>query len=164
MASTLVKDEKDIHRSAFEYYYAMGADRNLRAVGKEFNKSLTTIHNWSTSFDWQSRIMMRDTEVAKMLEKKTNETIVEIKAKYHTFLKAMIAKAVEDFKSNKIVIETPLDLVRIMQMDLELMGEGDSGKGGMLQEFTDAISAGRALYEEQLKQLGKEADPGEDED
>lgn len=151
MASSLVKEEKDIHRQAFEYYYALGSDRNLREVSREFNKSLTSVHNWSISFDWKSRIELRDAETSKLLEKKTNETIVEIKAKYHTFLKAMIAKAIEDFKARKIVIETPLDLVRIMQMDLELMGEGDNGKSGMMNELTDAITAGRKLYEAQLK-------------
>lgn len=151
MASSLVKEEKDIHRQAFEYYYALGSDRNLREVSREFNKSLTSVHNWSISFDWKSRIELRDAETSKLLEKKTNETIVEIKAKYHTFLKAMIAKAIEDFKARKIVIETPLDLVRIMQMDLELMGEGDGGKSGMMNELTDAITAGRKLYEAQLK-------------
>lgn len=162
MASSLVKNERDIHRQAFEYYYAMGSDRNLRDVAKEFNKSLTSVHNWSVSFDWKSRIELRDAQTSKLLEKKTNETIVEIKAKYHTFLKAMIAKAIEDFKAKNLRIETPLDLVRIMQMDLELMGEGDNGKTGMMNELTDAISAGRKLYEAQLKQAQAEGS-GEEE-
>jgi transposase len=157
MASSLIKEEKEIHRQAFEYYYALGSERNLREVAKEFNKSLTSVHNWSVSFDWKSRIELRDAETSRMLEKKTNETIVEIKAKYHTFLKAMIAKAIEDFKAKRILIETPLDIIRVMQMDLELMGEGDSGKSGMLQEFTDAIDAGRKLYEEQLRQAQAQA-------
>lgn len=163
MPSSLVKEEKDIHRSAFEYYYAMGSDRNLRAVAKEFNKTLTSVHNWSISFDWKSRIELRDAETSKLLEKKTNETIVEIKAKYHTFLKAMIAKAIEDFKARKIVIETPLDLVRIMQMDLELMGEGDNGKAGMMNELTDAINGGRKLYEQYLKNANGSAPAQEEE-
>lgn len=151
MASSLIKEEKEVHKQAFEYYYAMGKTRNLREVAKEFNKSLTSVHNWSQSFDWKSRIELREQETSKMLEKRTNETIVDIKAKYHTFLKAMIAKAIEDFKKEKIVIETPLDLVRIIQMDMELMGEGDSGAGGMMKELTAAISSGRELYEAQLK-------------
>lgn len=150
MASSIIKTERDIHRQAFEYYYAMGSDRNLREVAKQFDKTLTSVHNWSISFDWKSRIELRDAETSKLLEKKTNETIVDIKAKYHTFLKAMIAKAIEDFKAKDLRIETPLDLVRIMQMDLELMGEGDSGASGMMNELTDAISAGRKLYEAQL--------------
>lgn len=161
MASSLIKEEKDIHRSAFEYYYAMGVDRNLRDVAKEFNKSLTSVHNWSVSFDWKSRIELRDAETTKLLEKKTNETIVEIKAKYHTFLKAMIAKALEDFKSKNLKIETPLDLVRIITLDLELMGEGDTGNAGMMNELTEAISAGRKLYE---AQLAKQTAPPQEEE
>lgn len=162
MSRNLVKNERDIHRSAFEYYYAMGNERNLRDVAKEFNKSLTSIHNWSISFDWKSRIELRDAETSKLLEKRTNETIVEIKAKYHTFLKAMIAKAIEDFKARNLKIETVHDLVRIMQMDLELMGEGDNGKTGMMNELTEAISAGRKLYEAQLKQAQAEGSEEEE--
>lgn len=165
MPSSLIKEEKEIHRRAFEYYYAMGDKRNLRDVAKEFNVSLTSVHNWSVSFDWKSRIELRDAENAKLLEKKTNETIVEIKAKYHTFLKAMIAKAIEDFKAQKFKIETPLDLVRIIQLDLELMGEGDAGKGGLMKELTDAIQAGRKLYEAQLQKMQSEngeEDPDQD--
>ncbi|HDR8409161.1 MULTISPECIES: hypothetical protein [Bacillus cereus group] len=150
--STLVKEEKEHHRRAFEYYLAMGEKRNLREVAKEFNKSLTTIHNWSVSFDWKSRIEIRDAEMSKMLEKKTNETVTDIKAKYHTFLKAMLADAIQRFKKGEMKIESPLDLVRIMQMDLSLLGEGDQGKTGMLQEFVTAIDSGRAIYEEMLKQ------------
>jgi hypothetical protein len=131
----------------------MGASRNLREVAKEFNTTLTTVHNWSISFDWKSRIELRDNEVSKIMEKKTNETVVEIKAKYHTFLKAMIAQAIEDFKAKDLKIETPLDLIRVIQMDLELLGEGDGSKSGMLDEMTKAISAGRELYEAQLKTM-----------
>lgn len=162
MSSTLLKKENNLHRQAFEYYLAKGADRNLRDVAKEFNKSLTSVHNWSLSFDWKSRIELREAEVTKMLERKTNETIVEIKAKYHTFLKAIIGKAIEDFKKGTLLIETPLDLVRIMQMDLELMGEGDSGKAGMMSEFTEAIQAGRMLYEASLKAQAQTAAPVEE--
>jgi hypothetical protein len=153
MASTLIKKETTKHKKAFEYYYAMGASRNLREVAKEFNTTLTTVHNWSISFDWKSRIELRDNEVSKIMEKKTNETVVEIKAKYHTFLKAMIAQAIEDFKAKDLKIETPLDLIRVIQMDLELLGEGDGSKSGMLDEMTKAISAGRELYEAQLKTM-----------
>lgn len=156
MASTLIKKENQRHKRAFEYYYAMGQRRNLRDVAKEFDTTLTTVHNWSKSFDWKSRIELRDNEVSKMMEKKTNETIVDIKAKYHTFLKAMIAQAIEDFKKKDLKIETPLDLIRIMQMDLELMGEGDGAKSGMMDEMTKAISAGRELYEAQLKSMQAE--------
>jgi hypothetical protein len=65
----------------------------------------------------------------------------------------MIAQAIEDFKAKDLKIETPLDLIRVIQMDLELLGEGDGSKSGMLDEMTKAISAGRELYEAQLKTM-----------
>ncbi|MGR5914619.1 hypothetical protein ACT7DA_21140 [Bacillus pacificus] len=64
----------------------------------------------------------------------------------------MLADAIQRFKKGEMKIESPLDLVRIMQMDLSLLGEGDQGKTGMLQEFVTAIDSGRAIYEEMLKQ------------
>lgn len=158
MASSLIKEEKEIHRQAFEFYYLLGKKRNLRDVAKEFNKSLTSVHNWSQSFDWKNRIEIREIETARMLENETNETVVEIKARYQTILKALIEQAMKDFREEKFKIETPLDLIRVMQMSLELIGEGNTGSAGLMNELTEAISSGRKLYEEQLRAQGKASD------
>lgn len=160
MAKSLIKEEKEIHRQAFEYYFLLGKGRNLREVAKEFNKSLTSVHNWSQSFDWKNRIEIREIETARMLEKATNETVVEIKARYQTICKALIERAMKDFQEDKFGIETPLDLIRVMQMSLELIGEGNSSSAGLMNELTDAISAGRKLYEEQLKREQSSGEEG----
>lgn len=153
-----IKQEQRKHKEAFEMYYVMGDDRSMRKLAKALNISLTTINNWAQSFDWTSRIEVRDSAIGKELERKTNETVVEMKAKYHTFLKGLIARAIEDFKNKHLGIEDVDDLIKVMKLDLELLGEGGGSSGGYLDDLNKAIGAGMAMFQAQQAAAPKEGE------
>lgn len=166
MANELVQEEKPIHRKAFEIYYALGEDRSIRNVAKEMNKSSTTIHNWSKSFNWRERVEIRDTTVHKQLEKKTLDTIVDLKAQYHKIIKATIFQAVEDIKNGTLKIESMSDLQKMVQLDLELLGEEDRRSKGMMEELNSAITQSMAFFSnmeyEDYTESDNDGEAGED--
>lgn len=146
MAKEIVKEEKPIHRKAFEIYYQLGEERSIRKVAKKLDKSPATIQNWSHSFNWRERVEIRDTTVAETLEKKVIDTVVTLKADYHKILKATILTAVQDIKDGKLKIETIQDLRTVMEMDLKLMGEEDRRNKGQMDALSDAIAASMQMF------------------
>lgn len=141
--------------------------RDLRAVGRELGVGKSAIRHWSKSFDWKNRARQRDAGIARKLARKTDQTIVQVKAKYHT----MINKIVEalcrhhlgkDLKSLRNPEQTTLsDLERLVRLDLMLLGEPDlvarleTGRGRELDVALSQLSPAelRALVAT-AKQLG----------
>ena len=48
--------EKEHHKQAFAYYYALGDNRTLAKVAEEFKVKESLVLNWSSSFEWKKRI------------------------------------------------------------------------------------------------------------
>ena len=144
-----IKPEKQKHIFAFERYYALGDKRRLADLATEIKTSLTTIEDWSRKYDWQERIQLRDQEIARRLEQKTINSIVDDKAKFLNIVKASVAQYVArlntarlfytkdgrpiaevyDIKGNKlkiadVKINSPRDLKDLIQTYLLLTGEG----------------------------------------
>jgi hypothetical protein len=67
----LCQTEKDHNKEAFELYYAMGQKRSQIAIAKKLGVSLSTIKNWSRSFQWRKRIAERDAQVAREIANRT---------------------------------------------------------------------------------------------
>ena len=105
------------HREAFEYYYSLGEHRNLSSVAIHFKFSERSLAKWSKEFNWQERILQRDIEIGKKLEKKTNTTVLNEKAKYRELIKNAIA-GMGDIK-----VESVKDYETLVKLDLLLMGE-----------------------------------------
>lgn len=105
------------HKEAFEYYYSLGTQRNLIAVHVWFKCGKRTVEIWSKAFNWQERVIQRDIELSKGLEKKTNTTILNEKANYRRIIKETIGKMEE------ISINNTKDLETLVKLDLLLMGE-----------------------------------------
>ena len=105
------------HKEAFEYYYSLGEARSLQQVAKRFTVSETSARKWSAAFNWQERVVQRDIEISKGLEKKTNTTILNEKANYRRIIKESISGIGE------IKINNPKDLDTLVKLDLLLMGE-----------------------------------------
>lgn len=122
--------ESLLQKEAFEYYYAMGDKRDINKVstenGGEIDRTVRTIYEWSRRFDWVERVKQRDIEIGKKLEKKTNTTIVNEKAKYRKIIQASIGRFVQDLQEGKVKIRTISDFEKIVKLDLLLMGEADS--------------------------------------
>jgi hypothetical protein len=123
--------ETQRHLAAFELYVAQGGRRSYRAVASATGVTVMAIRYWARSFDWQTRVRQRDAGIAQKLAKRTDESIVQVKAKYH----AMINKIVEalcrhhlgkDLKELRNPEKTTLtDLERLVRLDLMLLGEPD---------------------------------------
>ena len=104
-------------KEAFEYYYSLGDKRSLQQVAKKFTVSETSARKWSAAFNWQERVIQRDIEISKGLEKKTNTTILNEKANYRRIIKETIAKM------TGVEVANIKDLDTLVKLDLLLMGE-----------------------------------------
>jgi len=135
------------HRMAFDYYYSLGNKRSYLLVSKKFTVSQTSIKKWASAHNWMERVRQRDIEIARKLEKKTNDLIVNSKADYRKeirenlkLIKAILSSAVRKIKSEGkirtellISVESAKNVADIIQayeklvkLDLVLMGEADS--------------------------------------
>jgi predicted DNA-binding protein YlxM (UPF0122 family) len=123
MSVKILKEETLLHKEAFEFYYSLGSDRSITQVAHKFNVTRSAIAKWSKSFDWQDRIKIRDIEISKKLQQKTDTTIISTKANYRKIIQASIATYVDALKNKGITVRTIRDLVDLMKLDLELLGE-----------------------------------------
>jgi len=145
-----IKRETPRHHEAFELYVAQGGRRSYRAIAQATGVSVMAVRHWARSFDWPTRVAARDVAIARKLAKRTDESIVQVKARYHS----MINKIVEalcrhhlgkDLKELRHPERTTLtDLERLVRLDLMLLGEPDlvarleTGRG---RELDDALAA-----------------------
>jgi len=111
------------HKEAFDYYFALGGDRGYTKVARKFNTSKTSVAKWSKAFNWLERITQREIALASAMEKKTNSTILDEKAKYRKIVKAMIGKLVKALQQVDSIAPNTMDLERLVKLDLLLMGE-----------------------------------------
>lgn len=127
------------NKEIFELYYSMGSDRSLVKLREKLLSpeclqigsnvpSLKTLKRWSVAFNWQERIVLRDINNGKELEKKVDKAIVNSKADYRALVKKVVQKFEEKLKDNKIRIERPEDLNIMAKLDLVLMGEAPEDK------------------------------------
>jgi hypothetical protein len=141
------------HKEAFEYYYSLGDKRSYPQVSDKFTVSQTSIKKWASNFSWQERIIQRDIEIAKSLEKKTNRTIVNEKANYRKIIKVIIGKFVETIqtkirdKQDLDIIKDLADLEKLIKLDLLLMGEATGREESVIQERTFSNERIKAAHE-----------------
>lgn len=152
-------EEKPYMKEAFEMYYLMGESRSLRQLAKKLGKSVSTISVWNSSFNWQERIEIRDTKVAKEFNKKmaeTNDTVVNMKANFHKMLKVSIANAVDDIRRGNIKITNIRELLEVMRFDLELLGEEDRRAQSQMDALTGAIQQSMVQFGHAFTYDGKD--------
>jgi len=78
---------------------------------------------WSKSFNWKERLKLRDLENAQKLQQKTDATIISTKANYRGIIQERIATFVKQLEDNKIIVKSIKDVVDLMKLDIELLGE-----------------------------------------
>ena len=78
--------ETQRHLAAFELYVAQGGRRSYRAVAEATGVTVMAIRYWARSFDWQTRVRRRDAGIARKLARRTDESIVQVKARYHAMI------------------------------------------------------------------------------
>ena len=123
--------------SAFEFYYGMGAERNITAVCKEFTVSRTTGHKWANSFNWNERAHLRDQHIASEVKKKIVDRTISLKAKrlqeiskIQVILDAAIQTAVGCLREKTLRAKTPADIralvaakEQMVRIEQSLIGE-----------------------------------------
>jgi hypothetical protein len=118
------KKEMQRHLDAFEVYYV---HRSLRKVAQLLGVSLTSLNNWSSSFNWQERCEIRDAQTAAMLNDKSTLSNVERKAKYLKHLDSIFDSAfdhaVDGTIKPKIECSSARDLKAVIDSILKLLGE-----------------------------------------
>lgn len=75
--SVLVKETAQT-LEAFEFYYNLGDKRHKQAVANQFNVSLQTVKNWSNKYNWDDKLIERDTKNAKKAAELSDVTVVEV--------------------------------------------------------------------------------------
>jgi hypothetical protein len=150
-----------MHLNSYNYYYILGEEkRSLMLVAHKFNVSKQSVFKWSKAFNWKERTLRRDIEVAKRIEKKTNDTIVNTKANYREDIKKMLSinkslintaikkgkliiriENVDDFKRAAEVQE------KLTKVDLVLMGEASDRTEHKIED----IDLSKLSLQEKLK-------------
>lgn len=127
-----IQRETPRHLAAFELYVAqVGGRRSYRAVARELGTSIDAVKRWARSFDWQTRVRGRDAGIAQKLARRTDQTIVQVKARYHSMINKLVEALCrhhlgKDLKSLRHPENTTLtDLERLVRLDLMLLGEPD---------------------------------------
>ncbi len=119
------------HLTAFEIYVAQGGRRSYRVVAQETGVTVMAVRRWARSFDWQTRVRGRDAGVAQKLARKTDQTIVQVKARYHSMINKIVEALCKhhlgkDLRELRYPERTTLsDLERLIRLDLMLLGEPD---------------------------------------
>ena len=125
MANRQNKHEASKHAIAFEYYYALGADRSYAEVGKRIGVSGNSVGLWSLSFRWEERIAQRDKLVSELLAQKAVEDEAQSKANALKICRAVQMRFAEALELGKVNIETG-DFEKAVKLELLLRGRADS--------------------------------------
>ena len=118
------------HHEAFELYFSYiqsnkTISESIIRVASEYNVANSTMWRWHKEFNWDERAHLRNIEINKQVEKKTNTTIADNKAKYLTF----IHKLLDDWKKKvdkgevPVEITSPSDVDKIVKLALLLQDE-----------------------------------------
>lgn len=146
--------ETSRHKSAFNTYYLMGADRTLKRLSDVCSVSVKTAERWSKEFNWQERIELKDIDLSRKTEEVLDDAVVNTRADYRKMIKenmaedvkldsyvtTLIGKAKDKIEKGELTVDSIKDLVELMRVkqgstakkvelmkaDLLLMGEADS--------------------------------------
>ena len=139
MPTKRIKTETLRMREMFEYYYALGPERSLRKVAEKFGVSETSVKRYAISFDWQKRVEQRDIENAKEIEKRTNEFVINAKARYREAIAKLVDEFIRAVDQGKIRIKNILDFERIVRLDMDLMGVGADEHDDNIASLVEAL-------------------------
>lgn len=127
-------------KEAFEYYYSLGAERNLEKVSQKYSVSVPAVKKWSKNFNWQFRVEQRDIENGKKIEQKTNNEVINAKADFrktifsvHQNLKKSLNELIRRNETIQIIDIRDLEkavivLDKIARLDMGLVGENIEGE------------------------------------
>jgi hypothetical protein len=149
-------------KEAFEYYYSLGAERNLEKVSQKYSVSIPAVKKWSKNFNWQLRVQQRDIENSKNLEKKTNKGVIDAKADFrrtifavHQLLKEALNKFIKkhelEIKGLKDLNISVVILDKLARLEMGLVGENIEGEKELKVNDIADLFAKIAEYEKGFK-------------
>ena len=121
------------HHEAFELYFSYLQSKKTKSesiigVASEYNVANSTMWRWHKEFNWDERAHLRNIEINKQVEKKINNTLVNNKAKYLTF----IHKLMDDWKRKVDKGEVPVEIKSASDVDkivkLALLLQDEAGE------------------------------------
>lgn len=121
------------HREAFEIYYSMGKERSYTKVAQRCTVSRTTIAKWAKRYGWQERMVVRDGEIGKAVERRNIASLIDEKAAMLKLLKAQLAHVIRQDPEGPVItvtIDSQTDLLNTLKTMLLIMGEDTSREGG----------------------------------
>ena len=121
----IIKKETLKHKEAFELYYGLGNERSLQKVADEYGVTLKAVHQWNVSFNWQERVVQRDTEIGRKLQERNIDTILNEKANYRKIIKLAVGQIVDSMREGEITYKIQ-DLDKLIRLDMYLLGENES--------------------------------------
>jgi hypothetical protein len=121
--------EREHHKKAFEFYYALGEARSYRQVAEESGVSLGTVKLWGRSFDWNGRIQERDAEVARAMADRSMKKGIERGFRNSRIIELGLVQVAKAIAEGKVKM-TVSDLDRLIRLE-EYLTEGPGGPGGM---------------------------------
>ncbi len=120
--------EREHHKKAFEFYFALGEGRSYRQVSEEFSVSLGTVKLWGRSFDWTGRIQERDAEVARAMADRSMKKGIERGLRNSKIIEMGLIQVAKAIAEGKVKM-TVSDLDRLIRLE-EYLIEGPGGPGG----------------------------------
>lgn len=118
-------------QEAFEFYYALGKERNFKRVAEAYNVSLTTVSIWSSKYDWVNRARQRDERNLRLIAEKDDEAYIKSMRSYQDMIERSIKIYDTGLNMNHIKVETVKDFERLVRLGLDIadrINESDNSR------------------------------------
>lgn len=161
MTMKINKNESLENREAFEYYYSLGTNRSLVAVADKIGKAALTVKRWSKSFNWQERVKIRDMEIGDHVKRATNAHVVASRAMYRETIGKLVMDFKADVESGKIKLSRIDDFIKIVNLDMELMGVGSGDDVDNMSSLAKVLEQSAMLIQGRLDR-GRDPDDTDD--
>ena len=105
-----------IPAGAFDFYFALGADRSYQAVADKFGVSKTAIVNLASKEDWRGRLLKVERDAHQRSEQRAVESLDAMNSRHLKTLQVIQGKALEALKVMQL--DSAIDAVRALELSI----------------------------------------------
>jgi hypothetical protein len=109
------RNESELQKQAFEYYYALGWKRRYAVVARKCEVSVSTIKNWSRWFRWQQRVGERDAETTRAVVAKNQASAADQRERDFKMFDLIQRKGLKDLVEGRSKV-APKDMLAAAQL------------------------------------------------
>lgn len=124
----------------YDRYLALGEERTLLRVAQAFSKSLTYIKAVAAKWKWTDRVDAVEREAAQKAIDKTEQKLVEIKARKLKIIRALDARIAAEILKKTVKV-TPGEFERLAKLELLIEGEA-TDRHEITHDFAHLIDDG----------------------